>query len=320
MSVLKKTKNYIADNPSIAMIILLLIIGTCVSSNFLTGSNLMSVLRRISVNGLMAAGFTLVLLTGGFDLSIAGTLSLSSCLAVGIEIATGNALLGIMVALLAGVVIGLINGFLMIITRGGSGEAFLITMGTQLLANATAMIYTQGYEWSGVREPWYQFIGQGSIFGVPFALILWIVVMVIFQFIIKKTIFGRELVMCGANKNASYLAGVNVGVKKLFAHTMAGLMAAFAAIVLTARLESAGPALGDGSDFDAAVAAVVGGVSLIGGKGSMVQVFIGAFIFGVITNILNLLTATSDIQYIIKGLILLMAICLDSLKWKRKTI
>lgn len=317
----KKVKDCLLDNPSIAMMLILLVVGTIVSPTFLTGSNLLSVFRRISTNGIMAAGFTIVLMVGGFDLSIAGTLSLCSCLAVGIERSSGSSLLGVVVALLVGLLIGAINGSLMVLTRGTGGEAFLITMGTQLLAKAIAMIYTSGYVWTGVNSDWYKFTGQGSIFGViPFATALWIILMVILQFMLKKTKLGQELAMVGSNKNAAYLAGINVNAKKIIAYMVSGLFAAITAIVLTSRLSSCGATFGDGSDFDAAVAAVVGGNSLIGGQGGMVQVFIGTFIFGVITNILNLLTVSSDLQYVVKGMVLLLAIYLDSLKWKRKKV
>lgn len=318
---LKQMKDGLLDNPSVAMMLILLLIGSIVSPTFLTGSNLLSVFRRISTNGIMAAGFTIVLMVGGFDLSIAGTLSLCSCLIIGIERSAGSSLLGVAAALAVGLLIGALNGSLMVLTRGTGGEAFLITMGTQLLAKAAAMLYTSGYVWTGVNSGWYRFIGQGTIAGLlPFATVLWIVLMVFLQFMLKKTKFGQELIMAGSNKNAAYLAGVNVGSKKIAAYMCSGLCAAITAIVLTSRLSSCGPTFGDGSDFDAAVAAVVGGNSLIGGRGGMVQVFIGTFIFGVITNILNLLTVPSDIQYVVKGLVLLLAIYLDSLKWRRKKL
>lgn len=318
---LKQAKDFVLDNPSIAMMLILLVIGTIVSPTFLTGSNMLSVFRRIATNGIMAAGFTIVLMVGGFDLSIAGTLSLCSCLVIGIERSTGSSLLGVVVALLVGLLIGAMNGSLMVLTRGTGGEAFLITMGTQLLAKAIAMMYTSGYVWTGVNSGWYRFIGQGSIAGfLPFATALWIVIMIVLQFMLKKTKFGQELAMVGSNKNASYLVGINVGSKKIAAYMCSGLCAAITAIVLTSRLSSCGPTFGDGSDFDAAVAAVVGGNSLIGGRGGMMQVFIGTFIFGVTTNILNLMTVPSDIQYVVKGLVLLLAIYLDSLKWKRKRL
>jgi len=301
------------DNTNLLLLIALIIAGALLSENFFSWTNLMNLMRRISVNGVMAIGFTMTLLVGGFDLSIGATLSMCAVLCVGIEKTSGSAALGMTVAICAGLAMGAFNGILMMITRGGSGEAFLITLATGMVGTAIALTYCSGLDIYGVNADWYKAIGQGNVATFPIAAIIWIVLMVIMQVIIKKTQFGRRMILSGANKKSAFLVGIDVNGMKLFGFTMAGLMAALAAIIMTSRTTAASPYSGNGADFDAAIASIVGGNSLVGGKGGMVQVLIGVMIYGLITNILNLTGIDSVVQYIVKGLILLLAICLDKL-------
>ena len=301
------------DNTNLLLLIALIIAGALLSENFFSWTNLMNLMRRISVNGVMAIGFTMTLLVGGFDLSIGATLSMCAVLCVGIEKSSGSAALGMTVAICAGLAMGALNGILMMVTRGGSGEAFLITLATGMVGTAIALTYCSGLDIYGVNADWYKAIGQGNVATFPIAAIIWIVLMVIMQVIIKKTQFGRRMILSGANKKSAYLVGIDVNGMKLFGFTMAGLMAALAAIIMTSRTTAASPYSGNGADFDAAIASIVGGNSLVGGKGGMVQVLIGVMIYGLITNILNLTGVDSVVQYIVKGLILLLAICLDKL-------
>jgi len=301
------------DHTNLLLLITLIIAGALLSENFFSWTNLMNLMRRISVNGVMAIGFTMTLLVGGFDLSIGATLSMCAVLCVGIEKSSGSAALGMTVAICAGLAMGALNGILMMITRGGSGEAFLITLATGMVGTAIALTYCSGLDIYGVNADWYKAIGQGNVATFPIAAIIWIVLMVIMQVIIKKTQFGRRMILSGANKKSAFLVGIDVNGMKLFGFTMAGLMAALAAIIMTSRTTAASPYSGNGADFDAAIASIVGGNSLVGGKGGMVQVLIGVMIYGLITNILNLTGIDSVVQYIVKGLILLLAICLDKL-------
>lgn len=302
------------DNTSLLILLALVVFGAVMTQDFFTWGNIANLFGRISVNGIMAIGFTLTFLVGGFDLSIGSTLSLAGVLCVGIEASTGSTFTGMAAALAAGAGMGLLNGILMKITRGESGEAFLITLGTSLVGTSLALTYCNGYDLYGTGAPWYKILGQGTVGGFPIAALLWIGLMVIVQVVIKKTKFGRNLLYSGANKHSAFLAGVDVNKMKIIAFTLAGIFAAVAAIVMTARTTAASPRSGAGADFDAAIATLIGGNSLIDGKGGMVQVFIGVLIYGLITNILNLLGVESVVQYIIKGLVLLLAICLDKLK------
>lgn len=312
----KNVGNWSKNNTNLLILIVLVFVGLFTSEHFFEWSNLMNLFGRISVNGVMTIGFTMTLLVGGFDLSIGSTLSLCAVLCVGIEKSTGSFALAIVVSMSAGLAMGLLNGFLMKLTRGGSGEAFLITLATGMIAASLAKYYCNGSEITGVFSPVYKAIGQGKITAaaIPISTLIWFVLMIVFQVFIKKTKTGRTFLLTGANKNSAYLSGVNVNNIKVAAFTIAGVMAAIAAIILTSRVTSASPNSGAGGDFDAAVASIIGGNSLLGGHGGMVQVLIGTITFGLITNVLNLMGVSSVVQYIVKGCILLLAICLDNLK------
>lgn len=313
----KRAGEWAMNNTNILMMFLLIILGAITTENFFSGSNLANVLRQITINGLLAVACTMTLLVNGFDLSIGHNMALCAVLCIGFEKSYGGTV-AIAVALATGAAMGLVNGILMKITRGGSGEGFMITLATGMMAQALAKHYCGGSEIIRMRIPenqdWFRFLGQGDIWGFPVCALIWIGVMVILQFVIKKTTFGRKMLLTGANKKSAYLAGINAGRVKVIAYTIAGLVCGLAAVLYAARFNSANDGSGTGGDFNGAVISIIGGNALYGGHGGMVQVFIGAVTFGLITNILQLLGVETTVQYIIQGLILLLAINLDRLK------
>lgn len=310
--------NWVRNNTNLLLMIALVIVGALTSENFFSTDNLFNVLRRITINGMLAVACTMTLLVGGFDLSIGHVMAFCAVLCIGFEKNTGSGVVGILIALTAGIVLGLGNGLLMKLTRGGSGEGFMITLATGMMAQALAKWYCGGSEIIRLEIPteldWFKALGQGDILGFPICTLIWIAVMVILQFVIKKTIFGRQMLLTGANKKSAFLAGVNVGWVKVIAYTIAGFCCGIAAIIYSARFTSASDGAGVGGDFNGAVCSIIGGNALYGGHGGMVQVFIGTVTFGLITNILQLLGLSTAVQYIIQGVILLLAINLDNLK------
>lgn len=308
----------IKNNTNLLLMFALIIVGAATSKNFFSGNNMANVLRQVTVNGMLAVACTMTLLVNGFDLSIGHNMALCAVLCIGFEKSTGSGGIAIAIALCTGALMGLVNGILMKITRGGSGEGFMITLATGMMAQALAKWYCNGSEIIRMSIPedqdWFRQLGQGSLWGFPICALIWIAIMVILQIIIKKTTFGRKMLLTGANKKAAYLAGVNVGGMKIIAYTVAGLVCGIAAVLYAARFNSASDGAGVGGDFNGAVISIIGGNALYGGHGGMVQVFIGAITFGLITNILQLLGIPTAVQYIIQGAILLLAINLDKLK------
>ena len=308
---------WIQNNTNVLLMLLLIVIGACTSKNFFSTGNLFNVLRQITVNGMLAVACTMTLLVNGFDLSIGHNMALCAVLCIGFEKSYGGAA-GIAIALATGAAMGLVNGLLMKLTRGESSEGFMITLATGMMAQALAKWYCDGSEIIRVQIPenqdWFRFLGQGSIGGFPMCALIWLVLMVILQIVIKKTTFGRKMLLTGANKKSAFLAGINVGRMKVIAYTIAGLVCGMAAVIYAARFNSANDGAGVGGDFNGAVISIIGGNALYGGHGGMVQVFIGAVTFGLITNILQLMGVSSDVQFIVLGAILLLAINLDRFK------
>jgi len=310
--------DWVKNNTNVLLMLLLIIVGAVTSENFFSTGNIFNVLRQVTVNGMLAVACTMTLLVNGFDLSIGHNMALCAVLCIGIEKSTGSGAAGIAVALAAGMTMGLINGILMKLTRGGSGEGFMITLATGMMAQALAKWYCDGSEIIRIQIPeeldWFRALGQGDVFGFPICALIWIVIMLILQIIIKKTTFGRKMLLTGANKKAAYLSGIDVNAMKVIAYTVAGLCCGIAAVIYAARFNSANDGAGTGGDFNGAVISIIGGNALYGGHGGMVQVFIGAITFGLITNILQLAGVSTAVQYIVQGVILLLAINLDRLK------
>ena len=310
--------DWFRNNTNLLLMFVLIIAGALTSENFFTFDNLVNVLRRITVNGMLAVACTMTLLVGGFDLSIGHNMALCAVLCITLEKSTGNGLIGIAIALAVGLAMGLFNGFLMKMTRGGSGEGFMITLATGMMAQALAKWVSDGSEVIRMEIPrqldWFKDIGQGDFLGLPICALVWIGIMIILQVLIKKTTFGRQMLLTGANKNSAFLAGVDVGKVKVIAYTVAGLCCGIAAVIYAGRFGSASDGAGVGGDFNGAVCSIIGGNALYGGHGGMVQVFIGTVTFGLITNILQLLGLSTAVQFVVQGAILLLAINLDNLK------
>lgn len=310
--------DWVKNNTNILLMFVLIIVGAIVSENFFKASNLFNVLRQITVNGMLAVACTMTLLVNGFDLSIGHNMALCAVLCIGFEKSFGG-VAAIIVALATGAAMGLVNGLLVRLTRGESSEGFMITLATGMMAQALAKWYCGGSEIIRPQIPesqdWFRVLGQGNtIGGFPVCALIWIAIMAILQIIVKKTTFGRKMLLTGANKKSAYLAGINVGAIKVIAYTVAGLCCGIAAIIYAARFNSANDGSGVGGDFNGAVISIIGGNALYGGHGGMVQVFIGAVTFGLITNILQLLGISSAVQFIVQGAVLLLAINLDRLK------
>ena len=313
MGIGRRVINWSGNHINLIVLLGMIVAGNFVSGQFLTIQNWQNILRQVSVNGIMAAGVTGVYLAGGFDLSVGAILSLCGCLGVGLQ-AFMPVWAAVAVSLTAGGAIGALNGFLLRITRGELSETFLITLGTSLVTTALALTYTNGQSLFVTRGTAYDFIGQGKLYGIPVPALLFLVIVAILQFVLKKTAYGRKIYLTGGNKEASWLSGMDTRRIKLSVFVIAGVCAAIGGIIMSSRTTTAVYSMGNGADFDACIAVLIGGNVLGGGKGGMVETVIGVFIFGLISNLLNLAAAASEVQMILKGAILLLAILLNGIK------
>lgn len=279
------------------------------SERFLTVSNFLIIMRQVSINGLVAAGMTAVILTGGIDLSVGAVLALTSAFSAGALAASGSAFLAISVGLTLGALLGLVNGSFIAWIKL---PPFIVTLALMALSRGLTLVYTQGRPIL-VNSGVYEFIGGGYIGSVPFPVILMALVYLILYLILENTKFGRLVYAVGGNEQACRLSGISVEKIKMAVYGLSGLLAGLAGIVLTSRLTSAQPTAGQGYELDAIAAVILGGTSLSGGEGKISGTIVGAFIIGVLANGLNLLNVSPFFQDVAKGLVILFAVLLDKL-------
>ena len=288
-----------------------MVVVAILSDSFLSSANLLNVLRQTSVNAIIAAGMTFVILTGGIDLSVGSIFAFTGAVGASLLAADFPPLLAIAGALLLGTVIGMGNGFLIV---RWNLQPFIVTLATMTIFRGATLVLTQGRPIStgyGSGAALFAKLGSGSILGVPNPIWLMLVVFALAYFILRHTRMGRYVYATGGNQEATRLSGVSIAQVKVFVYGVSGLLAALAGLIITARLSSAQPTAGVGYELDAIAAVVLGGTSLAGGIGSILGTGVGALIIGVLNNSLNLLDVSSYYQQLAKGLVILIAILLD---------
>jgi len=301
-------KDFSKLGPLIGLIIMVIFLGF-MSDAFFTLDNIFNLLRQISVNALIAFGMTFVILTAGIDLSVGSLLALGSALTAGLLTSGIDPMLAVLLGLLIGFGLGAING--LIITKGKVAP-FIATLATMTIFRGATLVYTDGMPITGLSDSFaFEMIGGGYVFGVPFPVILMLVVFLILFFVLKKTVFGRQVYAVGGNEEVSVLSGIKADRVKIWVYSLTGMLSVLAGMILTSRLNSAQPTAGEMFELDAIAAVVIGGTSLMGGRGRITGTLIGALIIGVIDNGLNLMNVSSFYQQIVKGGVILLAVLLD---------
>lgn len=303
---------FLIEQRSIIALLILITVVSFLNPNFFGVDNLLNILRQTSVNAIIAIGMTFVILIAGIDLSVGSVLALTGAVAatlVGIDLPVTVVILAV---LLFGGLIGLLNGALVAF---GKVQAFMATLITMLLLRGITMIYMGGRPIStGFSDSADRFaeIGTGIWFGIPIPVWIMAGLFLLGWFLLTQTRIGRYIYALGGNESATALSGINVNKVKLFVFAVSGALAALAGMIVTARLGSAQPTAGTGYELDAIAAVVVGGTSLMGGKGRIIGTLIGALIIGFLSNALNLLDIDSYYQLVAKALVILAAVVLDN--------
>jgi ribose transport system permease protein len=282
--------------------------------HFLTVSNLLNVLEQTSINAIVAVGMTYVIISGGIDLSVGSVLAVAG-IALALALEGGlPAPAAIGIALATGTACGLANGVLITF---GRLPPFIATLGMMSVARGAALMLAEGRPISGFSEG-FRALATARVVMVPAPVLLTAVVYLVAHFVLVRTVFGRATYAIGGNEEAARLSGVHVQCHKTAVYGVAGLTSAVAAILLTARLNSAQPTAGTMYELDAIAATVIGGTSLLGGEGTLVGALIGALIMGVLRNGLNLLNVSSFFQQVVIGAVIIGAVLIDmSLKRRR---
>ncbi|WP_368871525.1 ABC transporter permease subunit [Staphylococcus haemolyticus] len=293
-------------------LILLIIVVSILNPSFLDLSNLLNLLRQISINGLIAFGMTFIILTGGIDLSVGSILALSSAF-IALMITSGvDPIIALIIGVLIGFVLGAVNGLL--VTKGNMAP-FIATLATMTIFRGLTLVITDGNPITNLGDSYlFQLFGKGYFIGIPVPAVTMIIVFVILLIILQKTTFGRHTYAIGGNEVAAKISGIKVNKIKILIYGISGLMSALAGDILTSRLNSAQPTAGTSYELDAIAAVVLGGTSLTGGKGRIVGTLIGVLIIGVLNNGLNLLGVSSFYQQVVKGVVILIAVLIDRKK------
>jgi len=283
---------------------------------FLNISNLLDLTRQSSMIGIGAVGMTFVVLLGGIDLSIGSLVSMINVVVALLMVSAGiNPWLACTIGLIMTTAIGFINGW--IVANIGI-PAIIVTLATQIGLQGAAYKISGGLPIYGFPKE-FSVIGQGYLWVIPIPVVIMIIIFALGSFTLNKTFFGRYFYAVGGNEEASRLSGIKIKNIKYLAYTLSGFFAGIAGIVMLSRTNAAQPIAGQGFEFDALTAAILGGVSIVGGSGKMSNVLAGVLIIGVLTNGFVLLNIDSYTQMIIKGVVLMVAVGYDCLQKKRKT-
>jgi ribose/xylose/arabinose/galactoside ABC-type transport system permease subunit len=278
------------------------------SPAFLTLSNLENVLQQTAVNGIISVGMTLVIVTGGIDLSSGSLVALAAVVAASLAHPGAHALaVPVAAGVLVGALAGSISGVLIAKRRLAP---FIVTLGMMTAARGAALVYTSGRPVIELSDA-YNTIGGGSLGPVPLAALIFLAVVLVGAFLLHFTRFGRYVFAVGGNELAAKVSGVNTDRVLVWVYALAGAAAGLAGIVLSSRVMSGSPATGQGYELDAIAAVVIGGTSLSGGIGSIGGTVAGVFIIGIMNNGLDLLNVSSYWQQIVKGVIIVLAVLLD---------
>jgi ribose transport system permease protein len=304
-------KNKLMKFKSIIGLIIFSVIISFLSPRFLTLPNMLNVFRQTSINAVIAAGMTFVILTGGIDLSVGSVLAFSGAICASLIASGTNVVIAIILALIIGGIVGAISG---VIISKGKIQPFIATLATMTILRGATLVFTDGKPISlGSNKGAIAFskIGAGEILGIPVPVYLMILVFALCYYVLTQTRIGRYVYALGGNEEASRLSGLNTTRIKVYVYTISGILASVAGIIVTSRLFSAQPNAGSGYELDAIAAVVLGGTSLAGGQGSILGTIVGALIIGILNNALNLLSVPSYYQMIAKGVVILIAVLLD---------
>ncbi len=306
---IEKIRHYLFQNNVLILLTVLFVFFSITAGNyFLSSQNILNIFRQIAIDIPPALALTLVLIAaGGVDLSVGSVLAMSASLTMGFQ--PHGVFLSVIVALVFGIFIGAVNGLL--VTKGRV-VPFIATLGTMTLVHGMMLTYTHQQPIGGHDEA-FTFWGAGSIGPIPTPFIIALIILIVLYIVLKYTQFGRNAYAAGGNKEAAYLAGIDVEKTRLFAFVISGFLASIAGVLLASRLNSSTIHIGADTPLWSIAAAIMGGASMLGGKGNVWGTFIGVLSLGILLNGSNLLGVQTYLQIGIKALILIGVVIMDAI-------
>jgi ribose/xylose/arabinose/galactoside ABC-type transport system permease subunit len=272
---------------------------------FFTVGNLINLLRQVAINGIIASGMTIVMIGGGFDLSVGAVLALAGVLAI--QLAKTNVWFGMLCPVAMGAGAGLVNGVL--VSRYAINP-LIVTLGSRYLVYAAANLFTAGFIQYN-ENPGFLVLGRSGLGGVPAPVIVFLGVALIAHFMLNHTTTGAALFAVGSNERAAFFSGLPSRGLRTLSYAVTGACAALAGVVLASRLGVAAPDAGDGYELESIAAVVIGGTSISGGAGGIRQTLAGVLLLGILSNLLVLAGQSYEIQRIATGLIIVLAVAFD---------
>jgi ribose transport system permease protein len=301
----------------IIVLFVLCVFMSFLSPVFLSSNNLVNVLQQVTVNATLALGMSVVIFTGGIDLSVGSILAISGVVMGKMMLVGVSPVFAVLTSLVIGALFGAINGILIAKCKL---QPMIATLGTMSIARGAALTFAGGKTFTGYGAG-FRWIGSGFIPGteIPVQIIFMLIFYAVIFYILKYRKTGRYIYSIGGNEEATRLSGINVNKYKAIAYIICGITASLAGIILVSKLNSAQSIAGEGYELDAIASSVIGGASLLGGSGSVWGTLLGAIIIGVIRNGLNLMNVSSYTQRLIIGIIIIAAVLLDSFRNRRKS-
>ena len=305
----KSAKALISEYFIFVIFIALVVVLTCLKPSFIQPSNLVNILKQASINGILSFGMMFVIIAGGFDMSVGSTVAFAGIVAAMLGQGQYPLIVPLVLAMLAGLAVGVVNGVGVAI---GDLPPFIMTLGTMTAVRGLALLISDGKPVTGISEE-YRAVAANSIAGIPMLAIFLVIVILICSFVLAKTVYGRRVYACGGNLQAARVSRINTSMIRISTFAIAGL----SGFLMTSRVTIGQPTAAESYEMDAITACVVGGVSMSGGVGKPWGVVIGCLLITVITNGLDILGVSSHWQKIVKGLIIVLAVLID-VNGKRK--
>ncbi|MHC4336669.1 MAG: ABC transporter permease [Planctomycetota bacterium] len=297
-----------------SLTLIICILSVLKPDTFLTQENFMNVLRRSSVNGIIAVGMTAVIISAGIDLSVGSMMALAGMVGAYTMIAVGGPdpqgaalVIGTVVGVITGIVCGLLNGVL--ITKLKL-QPFIVTLGTMSAFRGISYVMNEGQPYN---VPSYKYLNEGIVLGIPVSVLIFAVIVAVASFVLKYTRLGRYTYAVGSNREAAFHAGVNVDLNLIRIYGLTGLVVGIASMITTSRAVSAQPTAGIGLELDIIAAVVIGGASLAGGRGTITGTIIGTLLISFLRNGCTMLDISTNVQLIVIGAIIIAAVAVDQL-------
>jgi ribose transport system permease protein len=293
--------------------LIVLFVALCFVPNFLTETNLSSVIRQTAVINIMALGMTMIIITGGIDLSVGSILAMGGLIGTMAMEKGQPILLGVATGILIGAFCGFVNGFL---TTRLKINSFIVTLGTLGIVRGLTLVISNGLPVHQI-PPGFSFLGEGNVLGVPFVLWVLLACGLLVHFILEHTKLGRYAFAIGSNPDAAFYAGIPVAFHITCIYALSGALTGLAGMIEASRLMTGQPTAGQGYELQAIAAVVIGGGSLRGGEGSVIGTLVGAFIMGLLANGSDLRGISPYWQQVIIGAIIILAVSFDELRKRR---